>query len=174
MFQFLRAKFILAPLGMPQWVWPSMNWYKMFYHQTSTLPPSMHHKLTKYGRSCVQSNQLPTKSHAELEDNTIMLIYLEIDITKFCYDNIYKYKWYECKLLTLLVSVNSLNRAILVAHASSCSYPKPVTRSDLSICSESTNQISKLNSELVAQWTCILIKIKPYHFTCVQYCRLET
>lgn len=33
---------------------------------------------------------------------------------------------------TLLISVNSLNKLILVAHASSCSYPKPVTRRDCS------------------------------------------
>lgn len=33
---------------------------------------------------------------------------------------------------TRLMSVNSLNSSILVAHASSCSYPNPVTKSDLS------------------------------------------
>ena len=42
----LRAKLILAPLGMPTWVWPSMNWYSMFFVQISTLPRNMHRKLT--------------------------------------------------------------------------------------------------------------------------------
>jgi len=28
----------------------------------------MHQKLTKHGRFCKQNNQLPTKSHDELED----------------------------------------------------------------------------------------------------------
>ena len=49
----LRAKLVLAPLGMPKWVWPSMNRYRMFYVQTSTLPPSMHGKLTEHGRCCI-------------------------------------------------------------------------------------------------------------------------
>ena len=48
-----RAKLVLAPLGMPKWVWPSMNRYRMFYVQTSTLPPSMHGKLTEHGRCCI-------------------------------------------------------------------------------------------------------------------------
>jgi hypothetical protein len=46
-----------------------MNQYRMFYVQTSTLPPRMHHKLTKHGRFCKQNNQLPTKTHVELKDN---------------------------------------------------------------------------------------------------------
>jgi hypothetical protein len=49
-----------------------MNWYRMFFVQTSTLPPRMHQKLTKRGRFCKQNNQLPTKSHDELKDNSIM------------------------------------------------------------------------------------------------------
>ena len=36
----LRAKSILAPLGMPMWVWPSMNRYSMLFVQISTLPLS--------------------------------------------------------------------------------------------------------------------------------------
>jgi hypothetical protein len=67
-----RAKLILAPLGMPKWVWPSMNRYRMFFVQTSTIPPCMHQKLTKHGRFCKQNNQLPTKSHVELKDNSIV------------------------------------------------------------------------------------------------------
>jgi hypothetical protein len=43
----------------------------MFYFQTSTLPPRMHHKLTKHGRFCKQNNQLPTKIHVELKNNSI-------------------------------------------------------------------------------------------------------
>ena len=52
-FGLLRAKLILAPLGMPKWVWPSMNWYRTFFVQTSTLPPSMHQKHTEHGRCCM-------------------------------------------------------------------------------------------------------------------------
>jgi hypothetical protein len=47
-----------------------MNRYRMFFVQTSTLPPRMHQKLTKPGRFCKQNNQLPTKSHVELKDNS--------------------------------------------------------------------------------------------------------
>lgn len=36
------------------------------------------------------------------------------------------------KVCTLLTSVNSLNKSMLVAHGSSCSYPNPVTRRDCS------------------------------------------
>lgn len=36
------------------------------------------------------------------------------------------------EFFTRLMSVNSLNSSILVAHASSCSYPKPVTKRDCS------------------------------------------
>jgi hypothetical protein len=32
----------------------------------------MHHKLTKHGRFCKQNNQLPTKTHVELKDNSIV------------------------------------------------------------------------------------------------------
>ena len=55
-----------------EWVWPSMNRYIMFFVQTFTRPPNMHLKLTKHGRFCKQNNQLPTKSHDELEDNSIL------------------------------------------------------------------------------------------------------
>jgi hypothetical protein len=43
----------------------------MFFVQISTLPPRMHHKFTKHGRFCKQNNQLPTKTHVELKDNSI-------------------------------------------------------------------------------------------------------
>ena len=34
----------------------------------------MHQKHAKYGRCCMQNNQLPTNSHVELEDKSDMLI----------------------------------------------------------------------------------------------------
>ena len=49
-----------------------MNRYRMFYVQTSTLPPRMHQNLTKHGRFCKQNNQLLTKSHVELKYNSNM------------------------------------------------------------------------------------------------------
>jgi hypothetical protein len=42
----------------------------MLFVQTSTPPPRMHQKLTKHERFCEQNNQLPTKSHDELKDNS--------------------------------------------------------------------------------------------------------
>ena len=39
-------------------------------HLQNMLPPRMHHKLTKHGRFCKQNNQLPTKTHVELKDNS--------------------------------------------------------------------------------------------------------
>ena len=48
----------------------TMNQYRMLFVQTSTLLPSMHCNLTKYGRCCMQ--KLPTKSQVELEDNHIL------------------------------------------------------------------------------------------------------
>jgi hypothetical protein len=67
--------------GMPKWVWPLMNRYRMFFIQTSTLPPCMHHKLTKHGRFCKQNNQLPTKTHVELNDNSIVWEFSLLDCT---------------------------------------------------------------------------------------------
>ena len=46
--------------------------YRVSFVQTSTQLPKMHQKLTKHGRGCKQNNQLPTKSHDELEDNSIV------------------------------------------------------------------------------------------------------
>ena len=48
---------------------------KVFFNQTSTLPPNMHQEITKYGRCCMQINQLPTKSHVDLEEkfNSMLL-----------------------------------------------------------------------------------------------------
>ena len=58
----LRVKLILRRFGMPKWVWPSMNQYRMSSVQTSTLCPSMHRKLTEDGGCCMQNSQHPTKS----------------------------------------------------------------------------------------------------------------
>jgi hypothetical protein len=49
-----------------------MNQYRMFFVQTSTPLPRMHQKLTKHGKFCKQNNQLPTISHDELEDNSVI------------------------------------------------------------------------------------------------------
>jgi hypothetical protein len=57
---------------VPKRVWPSMKRYRMFFAQTSTLPPCMHQKLAKHGRFWKQNNKLPTKSHIELENNFIV------------------------------------------------------------------------------------------------------
>ena len=62
-FSSLRAQLILAPLGMPKWAWPSVNWYRMFFVQTSTLPQHA----PKIYRSCMQKNQLLTDRHVELD-----------------------------------------------------------------------------------------------------------
>ena len=64
-FASLRAKLILAPLGIPKWVRPSMNWYGMFFVQTPTPSPSMHWKCTQHG-TCMQNNQHPTKGQSNV------------------------------------------------------------------------------------------------------------
>ena len=67
----LRAKLILAPLGMPKWVRSSTNLHRMFFVQTSTLPPSMHHKLTYWTWKLLYAKQrLLSKNHVELENNS--------------------------------------------------------------------------------------------------------
>jgi hypothetical protein len=54
-------------------LWSFMNRYRMFFVQTSTIPPRMHQKLSKHGKFCKQNNQLPTKSHVELKDNSTIM-----------------------------------------------------------------------------------------------------
>jgi hypothetical protein len=44
----------------------------MFFVQTSTPPPRMHQKLTKHEKFDKQNNQLPTESHVELKNNSVM------------------------------------------------------------------------------------------------------
>ena len=41
----------------------------MLFVQSSTRPPNIHQKLTKQSK---QNNQLPTKSHDKLEENSIV------------------------------------------------------------------------------------------------------
>ena len=48
-----------------------MNRYRMLFVQTSILPSRMHPKLTKHGRF---GKQHLTKSHDELENNSIMQV----------------------------------------------------------------------------------------------------
>ena len=67
----LRVKLILARLGMPKWVWPSMNQYRMFFVHTSTPTPIIYQKLTKHANYCMQNNQLTTKLLAEWMENFI-------------------------------------------------------------------------------------------------------
>jgi len=42
--------------------------------ETSTLHPILHEKLAASGRACMQSNQLQTNSHVQLEDNSSLLL----------------------------------------------------------------------------------------------------
>ena len=74
------AKLILPPLKMQNWAWPSMNQYRMFFIQTSTLPPSMHQQFTKYRRCCMQINQLPTKGDVEWEDNSSDVLLIDAEL----------------------------------------------------------------------------------------------
>ena len=69
---YLSSILIRFLLSLRKWVSPSMNRYRMFFVQMSTQPPNMHQKLTKHGRFCKQNNQLTTKSHDELEDNSMV------------------------------------------------------------------------------------------------------
>ena len=58
-----------------------MHRYRMLFVQTSTRPPNMHLKLTKHEKFCKQNNQLPTQSHGELEDNSKVLMNLQLVIS---------------------------------------------------------------------------------------------
>ena len=55
---------------MPKGAWPSVNRYKVFFVQTSRLPPSIHQKLNQYGRCCVEINKLPTNGLVESKVGT--------------------------------------------------------------------------------------------------------
>ena len=69
----LRFELILACQEVLRWERPPMNRCKIFFVQISTRTPSMHWKLTGYGKFCMQNKQLPTKSTVELKDNSIEL-----------------------------------------------------------------------------------------------------
>jgi hypothetical protein len=72
-FSSVKAKLVLAPLVIPEWVWPSTNRRRMFFSQTTTPPSSMPSELAKHWKRCKQNNQLLTKSHLEAEDNSVTL-----------------------------------------------------------------------------------------------------
>jgi hypothetical protein len=73
-FGLLRAKLILTPLGMSNWVWPLTNWYRISFNQPFTLPLNIHQNLTEHRRCCMPNNQPLTKSHIEIENNSLMCI----------------------------------------------------------------------------------------------------
>ena len=54
--------------------------YRIFFIQTSTLTPSMHQKLTKHGKFCMQNNQLPSNTPVEVTDNSNKQTSSSIDI----------------------------------------------------------------------------------------------
>ena len=62
------AELISPSLGMLKW-----HDIGYFFFQTSTLPPSMHRKLTGHRRCCGQSNQVFTTSHVDWEENSNMI-----------------------------------------------------------------------------------------------------
>ena len=52
----------------------------------------MHLKLTQHGRLCMQNNQLPTKSHDELKDNSIILQLFQSQTTQIFLESIIGYR----------------------------------------------------------------------------------
>ena len=66
---FIEGQTYFSTSCMPKWVWSSMNHYRIFFGQFSTLPPIMHQNLPNIGRCCKQNSQVLTKSHVELEDS---------------------------------------------------------------------------------------------------------
>ena len=51
-----------------------MNQYRIFFVQTFPPIPSMHRKLTKLEKSCMQNNQLLTKTLVELKNDSDMYV----------------------------------------------------------------------------------------------------
>lgn len=114
--------------------------------------PSMILQFPKLRGTCLQK-QLPAFSHP-----------IHIKATEMAVQRMDEYVRYEILhrivslndsttvaeqiIHTLLTSVNSLNKLILVAHASSCSYPKPVTRRDCSTYNEILLQRVERNSQI--------------------------
>ena len=72
-FRWLRSKIILAPLGMPKWVWPSMNQYRVIFVKTFWMLKSHYSKhapkVTQHGRCCMRNNHLQTESHVQDNSN---------------------------------------------------------------------------------------------------------
>jgi hypothetical protein len=58
-------------LGAGVEIWPLMKHYRMFFNQTSTPASMMHLKFTEHGKECMQINELPIKTPAELTDNSL-------------------------------------------------------------------------------------------------------
>ena len=117
-----RAKPIFAPLGMPKWVWPSMNWYRMFFAQTSTLPLSMHRKLTERGGCCMQNNNCVQNSQPKvmlswritllvqnLTPGEIFTKALEADISDMSRKH-HHHSWLKC------IPTNRLHHVMYVVH----------------------------------------------------------
>lgn len=87
----------------------SLNQYRMFVIETSTLPPSMYQKLIKCGRCSMQNNKLPTGSFIENyrkdSDNVALhfgrCFYIKVsrsslwlqDFACFHVDNLINYWW---------------------------------------------------------------------------------
>ena len=55
-------EFRQTALNLGPWVWPSMNWYRIFFVQTSTPLPSMHRNLTERVRCCMQRTNSQPKA----------------------------------------------------------------------------------------------------------------
>ena len=73
LFHVIRAKLFVSTSWHARM---SLNQYRMFVMETSTLPPSMHQKLIKCGKCSMQTSKLPTRSFNELyrkdSDNVAM------------------------------------------------------------------------------------------------------
>ena len=72
----LRVKLILLTHTMLKWVWPHWTNIECSLFKPPHNLQHMHIKLTKHGRFCKQNNQIPTKSHDELEDIYILELLL--------------------------------------------------------------------------------------------------
>ena len=65
----------LATLGMPQWVWPWINQYGIFFVLTSHTTFKHAPKNSPHWKYCMQNNKLPTKSHIGWADNSIIILF---------------------------------------------------------------------------------------------------
>ena len=85
-----------------------MNQYKLFFVQTSTRLPNMYQKLIKHGKCCKQNNQLPIKSHDELEDNS--------NILKWFWPSVNRYRMFFVQTSTRLPNMYQK----LITHGDFC------------------------------------------------------